>query len=148
MEEYCVMCGRIIPEGTHVCVHCGELHEPSVQRKGRKLLPGSLFCKGNRYSVLLKEDKLYIDTPKGHHKLSCKLRDLERLYYSNHKLFGRYCMILRPAGSHSRYCISYREKDKAPFQSLNEVLEDNCKILRVPFWSAFTGKFSLHPYIK
>ena len=31
MEEYCVMCGEMIPEGTHVCVHCGELKESDQQ---------------------------------------------------------------------------------------------------------------------
>lgn len=34
MEEYCVMCGEVIPEGTHVCVHCGELQRSDQQNMG------------------------------------------------------------------------------------------------------------------
>lgn len=135
MEEYCVMCGAVIPEGTHVCVHCGELQETGAGRSG-KILPGLLVCKGSRYRVFIEEDRFCISNRRGEEKMACQLREVVRLYHSNRKHFGRYRMVVIPDGQRASYCISYQEKEKEPFQDLNQVLEENCRTMYFPLWYA------------
>lgn len=136
MEEYCVMCGTVIPEGTHICVHCGELHETGNRWSGKKLLPGGIVCQGRRYQVSLEEDKFYIRNAKGENKLACTLWEVQRLYHTNKKVFGRYGMIISPKGSRNRYLISYEERERDMFQKLNEILDANCKTISMSFWHA------------
>ena len=43
MEDRCISCGAVVPEG-RFCLECGAKLEAACAKCGAKLIPGAKFC--------------------------------------------------------------------------------------------------------